>query len=415
MFNIESWQEIFDTISKNKLRTFLTSLSVASGIFILVILLGVSSGIANGVREQFSSDATNRIQISTRTTTKEFKGLNPGRRLQMTNADFESLNYKYEDQIEYKTSLYRTWGGQINYKDKQGSYRIEGVFPDQQFIENATLSHGRFISQSDIEESRKVALIGYQMKEDLFPDSDPVGKIILVNNNINFTVIGVYTDPGGTREESRLFIPITTAQRVFNQGENINRIAYTVNMGKNFDETAKLSAQMTQSIEQDLRTRFVVAPDDRVAVRVEDTLEQAKPFFDLIDVIKAVFWFIGLGTIIAGVVGVGNIMLIVVKERTKEIGIRKALGALPSEIIMMILQESIFITSIAGLIGLFLGVGLLEVAAPYIQNDFINNPTVDFATAITTVIILVVAGAIAGFIPARRAANIKPIEALRDE
>ncbi|WP_213520977.1 ABC transporter permease [Nonlabens sp.] len=415
MFNIEHWQEIFDTISKNKLRTFLTSLSVASGIFILVILLGVSSGIANGVKEQFSSDATNRIQISTRTTTKEFKGLNPGRRLQMTNADFESLNYKYEDQIEYKTSLYRTWGGQINYKDKQGSYRIEGVFPDQQFIENATLSHGRFISQSDIAESRKVALIGYQMKEDLFPFSDPVGKTILVNNNINFTIVGVYTDPGGTREESRLFIPITTAQRVFNQGENINRIAYTVNMGKNFDETAKLSAQMTASIEQDLREKFIVAPDDRVAIRVEDTLEQAKPFFDLIDVIKAVFWFIGLGTIIAGVVGVGNIMLIVVKERTKEIGIRKALGALPSEIIMMILQESIFITSLAGLVGLFLGVGLLEIAAPYIQNDFIDNPTVDFTTAITTVIILVVSGAIAGFIPARRAANIKPIEALRDE
>jgi putative ABC transport system permease protein len=415
MFNLERWQEIFDTIRKNKLRTFLTSLSVASGIFILVILLGVSSGIANGVREQFSNDATNRIQITTRTTTKEYKGLNPGRRLQMTNADYESLNNKYEDQIEYKTSLYRNWGGQVNYKDKQGSYRIEGVYADQQFIENATLSHGRFIAESDIAESRKVAIIGYQMKEDLFPDTDPVGEIILVNNNINFTVVGVYTDPGGTREESRLFIPVTTAQKVFNQGQNISRIAYTVNMGKDFDETAILGAQMAASIEQDLRTRFVVAPDDRVAIRVSDSLEQAKPYFDLIDTIKAVFWFIGLGTIIAGVVGVGNIMLIVVKERTKEIGIRKALGALPSEIIMMIIQESIFITSTAGLIGLFLGVGLLEIAAPYIQNDFINNPTVDFATSITTVVILVIAGAIAGFIPARRAANIKPIEALRDE
>jgi putative ABC transport system permease protein len=415
MFNLESWQEIFDTIRKNKLRTFLTSLSVASGIFILVILLGVSSGIANGVKEEFSSDATNRIQIRTRITTKEYKGLNPGRRLQLTNKDYENLNRKYEDQLEYKTSLYSTWGRQVNYKDKQGSYRVEGVFPDQQFIENATLSSGRFISQSDNEESRKVAILGYQMKQDLFPNTDPIGKIILVNNNINFTVVGVYTDPGGTREESRMFIPIKTAQRVFNQGENINSIAYTVNMGKDFDETAELSALMTQSIEQDLRTRFTVSPDDRVAIRVRDTLEQAKPFFDLIDTLKAVFWFIGLGTIIAGVVGVGNIMLIVVKERTKEIGIRKALGALPNEIIFMILQESIFITSIAGLIGLFLGVGLLEVAAPYIQNDFINNPTVDFTTSITTVIILVVAGAIAGFIPARRAANIKPIEALRDE
>lgn len=278
MFNLERWQEIFDTIRKNKLRTFLTSLSVASGIFILVILLGVSSGIANGVREQFSNDATNRIQITTRTTTKEYKGLNPGRRLQMTNADYESLNNKYEDQIEYKTSLYRNWGGQVNYKDKQGSYRIEGVYADQQFIENATLSHGRFIAESDIAESRKVAIIGYQMKEDLFPDTDPIGEIILVNNNINFTVVGVYTDPGGTREESRMFIPVSTAQKVFNQGQNISRIAYTVNMGKDFDETAMLGAQMAASIEQDLRTRFVVAPDDRVAIRVSDSLEQAKPF-----------------------------------------------------------------------------------------------------------------------------------------
>ena len=415
MFNVERWQEIFDTIRKNKLRTFLTSLSVASGIFILVILLGISSGIANGVRAQFSSDATNRIQISAGRTSKEYKGLNPGRRLQLTNGDYENLNRKYEDQIEYKTSLYRTWGGQINYKNKEGSYRIEGAFADQQLIENATLTEGRFVSESDIEESRKVGVLGYQMKQDLFPHSSPIGKTILVNNNINFTVIGVYTDPGGTREESRLFIPMTTAQKVFNQGENINSIAYTVNMGENFSETALLSAEMTKSIEQDLKTRFTVAPNDRRAIRVRDTLEQAKPYFDLIDMITGVFWFIGLGTIIAGVVGVGNIMLIVVKERTKEIGIRKALGALPSEIIFMILQESIFITSVSGLVGLFLGVGLLEIAAPYIQHDFIDNPTVDFATSITTVTILVVAGALAGFIPARRAANIKPIEALRDE
>ena len=415
MFNIERWQEIFETISKNKLRTFLTSLSVAAGIFILVILLGFSSGIENGVRTQFEGDATNRIQVSTRTTTKGYNGLNPGRKLQMTNSDYETLNTKYEDQIEYKTSLYNTWGGEINYKEKQGSYRIEGAFPDQQFIENATLTQGRFLSQSDVDESRKVAVLGYQMKEDLFPDTDPIGEIILVNNNINFTVVGVYTDPGGSREESRLFIPMTTAQKVFNAGGNINRIAYTVKMSDNFDEAVALSAAMTQSIDQDLRTKFSVAPDDRIAVRVNDTLEEAKKIYSLIDTIRMVFWFIGIGTIIAGVVGVGNIMLIVVKERTKEIGIRKALGALPSEIIWMILQESIFITALSGLIGLFAGVGLLQLIAPYAETDFISNPTVDFTTSITTVVILIVAGTLAGFIPARRAANIKPIEALRDE
>ncbi|MEO9953336.1 ABC transporter permease [Nonlabens sp.] len=415
MFNIERWQEIFETISKNKLRTFLTSLSVAAGIFILVILLGFSSGIENGVRAQFEGDATNRIQVSTRTTTKGYNGLNPGRQLQMTNSDYETLNSKYEDQIEYKTSLYNTWGGEVNYKEKQGTYRIEGAFPDQQFIENATLTQGRFLSQSDVDESRKVAVLGYQMKEDLFPDTDPIGEIILLNNNINFTVVGVYTDPGGSREESRLFIPMTTAQKVFNAGQNINRIAYTIKMSDDFDEAVALSAALTKSIDQDLRTKFSVAPDDRIAVRVDDTLEEAKKIYSLIDTIRMVFWFIGIGTIIAGVVGVGNIMLIVVKERTKEIGIRKALGALPGEIVWMILQESIFITALSGLIGLFAGVGLLQLIAPYAETDFINNPTVDFTTSITTVIILIVAGTLAGFIPARRAANIKPIEALRDE
>ncbi len=415
MFNIERWQEIFETIRKNKLRTFLTSLSVASGILILVILLGFSSGIENGVRSQFEQDATNRISVSTRITTKGYKGLNPGRRLQMTNKDYKNLNNKYKDQIEYKTSLYRSWGGQVNYKEKQGSYRIEGVFADQQWIENATLSQGRFITQSDIDESRKVGVIGYQMKEDLFPNTNPIGKTILLNNNINFIVVGVYTDPGGSREESRLFIPITTAQKVFNAGENIDRIAYTVKMSDNFDEAVALSAAMSESIDQDLRTKFSVAPDDRVAIRVDDTLEEAQKIYSLIDTIRAVFWFIGIGTIIAGVVGVGNIMLIVVKERTKEIGIRKALGALPSEIIWMVLQESIFITAIAGFVGLFLGVGILELIGPSIEEDFIKNPTVDFATSMTTVVILVVSGALAGFIPARRAANIKPIEALRDE
>jgi len=416
MFNVERWQEIFETIRKNKLRTFLTSLSVASGILILVILLGFSSGIENGVRTQFEQDASNRIQVSTRITTKGFKGLNPGRRLQMTNQDYENITDKYADNIEYKTSLYNTWGGQINYKEKQGSYRIEGAFPDQQWIENASLSQGRFITQSDIDESRKVGVLGYQMKQDLFADTDPIGKTILLNNNINFTVVGVYTDPGGTREESRLFIPMSTAQKVFNAGENINRIALTVKMADNFDEAVAMSAALTEAIDQDLRTRFSVAPDDRIAVRVDDTLEEAQKIYSLIDTIRAVFWFIGIGTIIAGVVGVGNIMLIVVKERTKEIGIRKALGALPSEIIWMVLQESIFITAIAGLIGLFLGVLAVELVEPFVADiDFIKDPNVDFTTSITTLVILIVAGALAGFIPARRAANIKPIEALRDE
>ncbi len=415
MFNIERWQEIFDTIGKNKLRTFLTGLSVASGIFILVILMGFANGIENGVRSEFEQDATNSISVRTGITTKQYKGLNPGRRLQLRNGDYENLNNKYEENIEYKTSTYSTWGGQVNYKNQQGNYRIEGAYPEQQYIENESMVQGRFINQLDIDQSRKVAVLGYQMKQDLFKNEDPIGKTIKFNTEINFQVVGVYSDPGGAREESRVFIPLTTAQKVFNAGDNIRSISYTVNMQDNFDESVALSAAMTQSIEQDLKTRFSVAPDDRAAIRINDTLEQAQKIFGLIDTIRFVFWFIGIGTIIAGIVGVSNIMLIIVKERTKEIGIRKALGALPSSIIGMILHEAIFITAIAGFIGLFFGVLILELVSPLVETDFLKYPKADFYTSITTVIILIVAGAIAGFIPARRAANIRPIEALRDE
>ena len=186
-------------------------------------------------------------------------------------------------------------------------------------------------------------------------------------------------------------------------------------MSDNFDEAVAISKQLSENFEIDIKEKYLIAPDDRSAVRVDNTLEEAKKIYSLIAVIRNVFWFIGIFTIIAGVVGVGNIMLIIVKERTKEIGIRKAIGAVPSSIIGMILQESIFITAIAGFLGLFAGVAVLQIVSPLMENDFIKNPQVDFTTAITTVFILILAGAIAGYIPARRAAKIKPIEALREE
>ena len=414
MFNIERWQEIFETLKKNKLRTFLTGLSVASGIFILVILLGFSSGIQKGVKSQFEQDATNRISVWTGRTTKGYKGLNPGRRIQMKNQDFHAINDKYNEDLEYRTSIFSIWGGEVTYKNQTGNYRVEGAYPDQQFIENASLVSGRFLNKSDIDDSRKVTVIGNQVKQDIFKEEDPIGKSIEISG-INFVVVGVYTDPGGTREETRVFIPLSTSQIAFNGGENIRSLAYTVKMSDNFDEAVALSTSLSNSIESDIRTKHFIAPDDRSAVRVWNTLEEAKKIYTLLATIRGVFWFVGIGTIIAGVVGVSNIMLIVVKERTKEIGIRKAIGALPSSIVGMILQEAIFITAIAGFTGLFLGVGLLELVSPMVDSDFIKFPQVDFNTSITTVILLIAAGALAGFIPARRAANIKPIEALRDE
>ena len=258
------------------------------------------------------------------------------------------------------------------------------------------------------------AAVKFEEFKKLFKDEDPVGKQISVYG-INLTVIGVFTDPGGDRDESRVYIPINTAQAAFNGQDNLRSMWWTVKMSDNFNEAVALSQMLSQNIESDVKERHVVAPDDNGAVRVNNTLEEAKKIYSLIDKIKMVFWFVGIGTIVAGVVGVGNIMLIIVKERTKEIGIRKAIGAKPLSIVGMILQEAIFVTMFSGLFGLIVGLGLMELLGPQIQSDFIKYPQVNFQTALTTVFLLVIAGTMAGFFPAYRAAKIKPIIALRDE
>jgi putative ABC transport system permease protein len=414
MFDIERWQEVFETLGKNKLRTALTCISVASGIFILVVLLGFSSGIQNGVKDQFSSDATNQLTIRTRTTTKGYKGLNPGRNIQLKMEDFIDVSRNYDDYLEYRSGNYSIWGSLINYKNESGNFRVQGVMPDYQFIENADISEGRFLNESDINEAKKVIVVGNKVKTELFKGKSPLDEYVSIYG-IQFKVIGVFFDPGGEREESNVYIPVTAAQKAFNGGDRVRDMAFTVPMSGSLNEALELSENLVAGIEYDLKQKYIIAPDDTAAIRVNNTLEEAKKIYSLVDIIRAVFWFVGIGTIIAGVVGVGNIMIIIVKERTKEIGIRKALGAQPLSIIGMILQESIFVTMFSGLFGLIAGLGLLELVGPTIDNDFIKYPQVDFNTALTTVFILVIAGTFAGFLPAYRAAKIKPIIALRDE
>lgn len=412
---MERWQEIFETIRKNWLRSILTMISVFFGIFILVILLGFGQGMQNGVAQEFEQDASNRIVVWPGITTVEYKGLNPGRFIELKNADYEYLIKKYENDLEFKSSLFRIWRAVATYKNESGSYRAEGVFPDYQFLENATLSKGRFINYKDHDNYEKVIVLGNKVYNDLFEKSeDPIGKQILISG-INFKVIGVYTDPGGEREESRIFLPLSTAQRVFNGGNTVRNLAFTLKKQKTFLKALQQSIQFSAEIESFLKERHIVAPEDTSAVNVFNTLEEAKRYYDLMAMIKLFFWTVGICTIIAGVVGVSNIMLIIVKERTKEIGIRKAIGAQPWSIIGMILHESIFITAIAGFLGLIVSMGLLEIVGPNIEIDYIVNPSVDFNVALTTVFVLIIAGALAGFFPAWRAARIKPIEALREE
>lgn len=414
MFDLERWEEIFDTIRKNKLRTFLTGLSVASGIFILVILLGIGEGMKNGISSEFEGDAANILYIWTGPTSVEHKGLNPGRFIRLRNNDFETISRKYEDDLEFRSSVYRIWNGAITYKKESGSYRVEGVLPDYQFLENSSMVKGRYLNYKDHENLEKVIVIGNRVSNDLFKGEEPVGNYIEVSG-INFKVIGVFSDPGGEREENRVYVPLSTGQRVFNGSNYINNMAFTLQKEDNFEAALASSNKFSAEVEQFLKEQHVIAPEDDRAVTINNSLENAKRFYDLMDMIKFFFWGVGICTIIAGIVGVSNIMLIIVKERTREIGVRKALGAEPLSIVGMVLHESIFVTAIAGLVGLICSLALLELVGPMIETNFIANPSVDFRVALTTVIILIVAGALAGFFPAYRAARIKPIVALRDE
>lgn len=415
MFSIERWQEIFEGLYKNKLRTALTGVSVASGIFILVILLGAGNGIQNGIQKQFEKDAANQISVWPGVTKKEYQGLGVGRQIQLRNADYDLATTLFKDYIEYKSAIFSVWSGNIIYKKETGNYRVEGVHPDYQFIENASIVKGRYINHTDNSNFEKNVIIGQKVATDLFKNGEePLGQELNVSGMI-YKVVGIYTDPGGEREESRVFIPISTAQKAYSAGDSIRSMSFTMKSSVNFDSAIAESNEFTQKLETFLKARHMVAPDDDGAIFINNSLEQAKNIYIITGGVQAFFWFVGICTIIAGVVGVGNIMLIIVKERTKEIGIRKALGASPFSIITMILQEAVFITVIAGFSGLIFGLVVWEVVAPYVEADFFTRPEVDFNVAITTLIILIVAGAFAGFVPAYRAAKIRPIVALRGE
>lgn len=414
MFNIERWQEIFEAIAKNKLRTFLTGISVASGIFILVILLGAGKGLQNGIEKQFEGDAKGIIEVWSNTTTKAYKGLNAGREIQLRNSDYDMSVHKFGYEIDKKSASLSTWRGVVSFGKESGNYQYKGAYPDYLDIENATIIQGRFFNNNDLIHNEKVVAIGVKVKQDLFKDTDPIGKQVAVNN-VNFKVIGVFTDPSGEREESRLYMPMTTIQRAFGAGDKIDGMSFVLDKKQNYDEALAQSKKFTEGVAEFLRSKNIVSPDDESAIGIYNSVKDAKQFYDLNLYIRLFFWWVGICTIIAGVVGVSNIMLIIVKERTKEIGIRKALGASPVSIIGMILHESIFITTIAGFVGLLASLLLLEFVGPMVQSEYFRNPEVDFGVALTTLVILVFAGALAGFFPAYRAAQIKPIVALRDE
>ncbi len=411
MFDLDKWQEILATIKKNKLRTFLTGFSVAWGIFMLIILLGSGNGLQNGFEAQFRGAAKNSLWIWTGRTSVAHGGMNPGRPIRFTNSDYEDLknNFARTEHISGRFNIW--WGNQVTFNNEVHSFGIRNVHPDYQKIEALTITGGRYINHLDLKERRKVTVISTLVRDILFKDKaeEAIGKYILVNG-IPFKVVGFFEDQSRNENNMRLiYIPITTAQTVFSGGNRLHEISMTIKAN---------TLEEAQQAEKEVRSRLAAVhnfdENDRRALGTWNSFENYMQMQSIFKGIRLFIWIIGIGTIIAGIVGVSNIMIIVVKERTREIGVRKALGATPFSVVSLILFESVIITTFAGYVGLVLGVGLLELLSG-IDTQFFTNPTADFRIAVSATLLLIVAGAFAGFVPARKAASIKPIEALRDE
>ena len=411
MVDLDTWQEILETLRRNKLRTALTGFSVAWGIFMLIVLLGSGQGMAHGIEYQFRDDASNSIWTSPGQTARPYKGLQPGRQIRFTNQDYDEVVTRI-DGVEYSTARFWVFGNQqVNYKNEWGSFTIRAVHPGHQVLEKTKVVQGRYINDLDIRQFRKVAVIGNLVKDALFGEEPAIGKEIRING-IAFKVTGVFDDDGPEAERELIYLPISTAQRTFNGMNRVNQILYTT--GDADAAQAKGMAEETRGI---LAENHDFDPEDQRAIFLFNAVENFQRFVALMSGIRAFIWVVGIGTLLAGVVGVSNIMLVAVKERTREIGVRKALGATPGSIVGLILREAVLITTVAGYLGLVAGVGLLELVAGFLpaESSFFRNPEVDLGVALWATVLLIVAGALAGFFPARRAAAVEPVVALRDE
>lgn len=409
MFDIDKWQEILSTINKNRMRTFLTGFSVAWGIFMLIVLLGSGKGLQNGIDKQFRQDAVNTIWFGPGTTSKNYEGLKAGREIKFTNEDYEYVRDRLEG-VEKISGRYFMWQNRvISYKKEYGVFDLICVHPDYQDIESAVMEQGRYVNTVDIQKRRKVAVIGRPVQKALFKDKkNPIGEYIKINN-VPFMVVGVFSDKT-ERDETRVYLPITTAQMISGGANRIQNLTIISNL------SAKESEQFEKDLRADFAKRHRFDVEDQNAMWIFNRLKEYKMFSNLFLGIQIFVSVIGAFTIIAGIVGVSNIMIIVVNERTKEIGVRKAIGATPMSIVGMILLEAVFITGLAGYIGLIAGIGTLELVSSVIpENQFFLNPEVDFRIAVISTLVLILAGTLAGLMPSLRASRIRPVVALRDE
>jgi putative ABC transport system permease protein len=411
---LDGLQEILYTLRQNKLRTLLTAFGVFWGIFMLILLLGFGRGMQNGVMTDFGSDVLDFVIVWGGDTSVAYRGMGLARKIQLQQADVEAIKNQVPG-VRIISGEGSTPNGTVTFEGKNSSAGIHGI-PDEYFKikEDVPFNFGRKPNQLDVDEVRKVLVIGTTVAERLFaPGTDPVGKEVRVKDVV-MKVTGVFHDKGNRGNNSeRVFMPLSTYRKLYGSGERVDMIWLRPEKGVDGFELEKKVLEL-------VKRRHDVAPEDIRGIRSFNMAMPAQRVNGLFTGITAFIWFVGLGTLTAGIVGISNIMIITVKERTREIGIRKALGATPFSIVSTLLLESALVTSVAGYMGLVFGVGLLELIAFALRSSgaqlpYFLNPEVDFQVAITAILLLIIVGILAGLMPAVRAAKITPIEAMRAE
>lgn len=419
MLDFDSLREIGSTIKKNKLRTFLTGFSIAWGIFILIALLGAGNGLKNGITSNFSRRAKNAVSVWPGATSKPFEGLPLDRVVKFDDKDLDMLRYKIPEVDHVSGQIYHT--SMLSNGANYGSWNMFGVHPDAAYISNIDMAKGkgRFINDLDILKRRKVIVINTEIADILFPDTDPLGKFVTAKD-VSYLVIGIYKDDTG-RTNVPAYIPFSTAQSIYSKNYGTDKLDFTV---KGLT-TVEQNEAFVKRLRVELGNLHRFDPEDEAAISIWNTAEDVAQTESILNGITLVIWIIGICSLVSGIVGIGNIMLITVRERTKEFGIRKAIGASPASVLNLVLLESIVITTLFGYVGMMFGIGLMEMvnhgmetaaaAASESGPSVFKNPSVDLGIVMISTGILIVAGVIAGSIPAIKAIKISPIEAMRAE
>jgi putative ABC transport system permease protein len=412
----DHWREIYEALKGNKVRTFLTAFGVFWGIFMLMVMLGAGNGLWNAIERGYAGGATNCLFVWSQRTSKPFRGLPTGRSPQLEVADADAIREQVPEigVVCPRNQLggYRG-GNNVTRGTKAGAFSVMGDYPEIADIQTVRLSGGRFLNRLDIAERRKVAIIGTRVREVLFAkDEDPLQQHIRING-VYFMVVGLFKPPlSGHRKDEQaqtIFIPFTTFQSAFNYGDRVGWFAMTSK------DSVPASAAEVKVLEL-LKERHRVAPDDARAFGHYNAEEEYQKLQGLFAGIRALIWIVGIGTLAAGVIGVSNIMLVIVRERTNEIGVRRAVGATPFTIILQVVFEAVVLTSIAGYMGLVAGVAVVETASSIVGRmnlEMFYNPDVPLSSAVQTLAVLILAGILAGLMPARRAVSVSPVEALR--